>query len=170
VLAGFHQYLELYTPEWVDHLRGLADGATAAGYPIDYADALMLQWCTYAARDGLENPASRLDPGMKMPNAGKSRVPENFYVSNPSHETAEYLAELELLANGNCCSQAAATGSRMENVGETIVVSSWDWHFRYHDIKVIFPEDGNPYVASGKAGSITDGQFMNSAGCAGMFD
>jgi hypothetical protein len=170
VLAGMHQYLELYTPEWVDQLKGMADGCTAAGYPIDYADAIFLQWNTYAARDALKNPGSRLDPGDTMPHAGKSDVPENYFASDLSPESAEYLANVELMADGMCCTQCAATGSRMENAGETIVASAWDWHFRYEAILVVFPEDGNSYVMSGKIGSLGEGQFLNSAGCGGMFD
>lgn len=170
VLAGFHQYLERDYPALVDQLRGMADGATHAGYPIDYADAVMLQWITYAARDALRNPASRLDPGMKMPQAGRSRVPENYFAYDLSPESAEYLANLELMEDGNCCTQSAATGSRMKNEGQTIASSSWDWHYRYEAILVVFPEDGNAYVISGKIGSLGEGQYMNSAGVAGMFD
>lgn len=178
VLAGFHQYLERDTPEIVDQLCGMADGCTKAGYPIDYADAVMLQWCTYAARDALRNPASRLHKGAKMPKCGKSRVPENYYTYDLSPESAQYLANLELAADGNCCTQCAATLSRMKNEGETIVASSWDWHYRYEGILVVFPtehsgpkgEVGNAYVISGKIGSVGEGQFLNSAGCGGMFD
>lgn len=170
VLAGFHQYLERDTPEIVDQLRGMADGATAAGYPIDYADAVMLQWCTYAMRDAKANPDSRLDPGDTMPKAGKSRVPENYYAYNPSSsEVSEYLATLDMMA-ADCCTQCASTGTISKNAGETLVASAWDWHYRYMDIKVIFPEDGNAYVISGKIGSMGEGQWMNSAGCAAMFD
>lgn len=170
VLAGFHQYLERDTPEVVEQLRGMADGCTAAGHPIDYADAVMLQWCTYAARDALKNPASRLDPGMDMPNSGKSNVPENYFAYEISPESLQFVANVEELANGNCCTQCAATGSRMKNAGETIVASAWDWHYRYECILAVFPEDGNAYTIAGKIGSLGEGQFMNSAGCGGMFD
>lgn len=170
VLAGFHQYLERDTPEVVEHLKGMADGATAAGYPIDYADAVMLQWCTYAMRDAKANPASRLDPGVKMPKAGKSRVPEDYYAYDLSPEALEYLASLDEMMAADCCTQCASTGLANADPDETLVASAWDWHYRYMDIKVVFPDDGNAYVISGKTGSMGEGQWMNSAGAAAMFD
>jgi hypothetical protein len=154
----------------VDQLKGMADGATAAGYPIDYGDALVLQWCTYAMRDALNNPASRLDPSGDLPKAGKTRVPENYFTGNMTSDSAQFLANMEMLAEGNCCTQAGATGSRMIDSDETVVGSAWDWHYRYEGLLVVFPEDGNSYVIAGKIGSLGEGQFMNSAGCAGFFD
>jgi hypothetical protein len=171
VLAGFHQYMEIWTPEAVEQMKGMADGSTDAGYPIDYGEALLLQWCTYAMRDALNNPASRLDPSGDLPKAGKSRVPENYFAHNSLSADADaFLANLEMFEDGNCCTQCAATGSRMANTGETIVGSAWDWHFRYEAILAVFPDDGHSYTISGKIGSLGEGQWMNSAGCAAMFD
>jgi hypothetical protein len=39
------KFVEKYTPEWIDFMRGMADGATAAGFPADFEDIMLLN-CT----------------------------------------------------------------------------------------------------------------------------
>lgn len=35
-------FIRRYTPEWIDFMRGMADGATRAGYPMTYTDILLI--------------------------------------------------------------------------------------------------------------------------------
>ena len=44
-LKAIQFYIKTYTPEWIDFLRGMADGAAAAGQPFAYTDALLMN-CT----------------------------------------------------------------------------------------------------------------------------
>ncbi len=57
-------FVEKYTPEWIDFMRGMADGATAAGFPADFTDIMLLN-CT------LPDPESPVPP-----EAGKGAPPE----------------------------------------------------------------------------------------------
>lgn len=43
VLQGFQYFLDEHAPYLVEYFKGMADGVTDAGYPMSYADALMLQ-------------------------------------------------------------------------------------------------------------------------------
>lgn len=42
ILQGFQYYIKEHTPEFIDIFKGMADGSTAAGYPISYTDALLM--------------------------------------------------------------------------------------------------------------------------------
>jgi hypothetical protein len=44
-LKANQYYIKSYTPEWVDFMRGMADGAAAAGRPLTYTDVLLMN-CT----------------------------------------------------------------------------------------------------------------------------
>ncbi|KPK74359.1 MAG: hypothetical protein AMJ79_14380 [Phycisphaerae bacterium SM23_30] len=54
-LKANQHYIYEYTPELIDQLRGMADGATAAGYEMSYTDVLLLN-CT------LPNPKTSTYP------------------------------------------------------------------------------------------------------------
>jgi len=41
-LKGFQYYIEKYAPEYIDIFKGMADGSTAAGYPLTYTGALLM--------------------------------------------------------------------------------------------------------------------------------
>ena len=41
-LKGVQYYIEKYAPEQIEQMKGIADGATAAGYEVSYADVLLL--------------------------------------------------------------------------------------------------------------------------------
>lgn len=41
-LKGYHYYIRKYAPEIIEMMRGMADGATAAGYPLSYSDVLLM--------------------------------------------------------------------------------------------------------------------------------
>ena len=38
-------YIKEFTPEWLDLMKGMSDGATAAGYAVSYTDVLLIN-CT----------------------------------------------------------------------------------------------------------------------------
>ncbi len=44
-LKANQSFVVRYTPEWIDFMRGMADGATRAGYPVTYTDVMLLN-CT----------------------------------------------------------------------------------------------------------------------------
>jgi hypothetical protein len=56
-------FVKKYTPEWIDFMRGIADGATATGFPMDETDIMLLN-CTLP-----DQAASRLPAG-----AGKDEL------------------------------------------------------------------------------------------------
>lgn len=41
-LRANQSFIARYTPEWIDFMRGMADGATSAGYPMTYTDILLI--------------------------------------------------------------------------------------------------------------------------------
>lgn len=49
-LQANQHYIQKFTPEWIDFMRGMADGATAAGYPLTYQDVLLMN-CTLPRPD-----------------------------------------------------------------------------------------------------------------------
>jgi len=44
-LKANQYYIAKFTPQWIDMMRGISDGATAAGYPVSYIDVMLLN-CT----------------------------------------------------------------------------------------------------------------------------
>lgn len=44
-LRANQSFIKRYTPEWIDFMRGMADGASKAGYPMTYTDVLLMN-CT----------------------------------------------------------------------------------------------------------------------------
>jgi len=44
-LRANQSFIKRYTPEWIDFMRGMADGATRAGFPMTYIDILLMN-CT----------------------------------------------------------------------------------------------------------------------------
>lgn len=44
-LKANQHYIKEYTPEWIEFMRGMADGAVAKGYDINYSDILLMN-CT----------------------------------------------------------------------------------------------------------------------------
>jgi hypothetical protein len=48
ILKGFQYYVIEYAPYLIDHMIGIADGMTDAGYPTTYAEVLMMQ-CEWEA-------------------------------------------------------------------------------------------------------------------------
>ena len=44
-LKANQYYIAEFTPQWIDMMRGIADGATAAGYQVSYIDVMLLN-CT----------------------------------------------------------------------------------------------------------------------------
>ena len=54
-LRANQSFIKRYTPEWVDFMQGMAEGATRAGFPMTYTDVLLIN-CT------LPNPATSIYP------------------------------------------------------------------------------------------------------------
>lgn len=44
-LKANQYYIKKYTPEWIDFMKGMADGTAAAGRPVSYTDVLLMN-CT----------------------------------------------------------------------------------------------------------------------------
>jgi len=44
-LRANQSFVKRYTPEWIDFMKGMADGATKAGFPMTYTDVLLMN-CT----------------------------------------------------------------------------------------------------------------------------
>jgi len=44
-LQANQTFVRRYTPEWIDFMKGMADGASRAGYPMTYTDVLLMN-CT----------------------------------------------------------------------------------------------------------------------------
>jgi len=44
-LQANQSFIKRYTPEWIDFMRGMAEGASKAGFPMSYADILLMN-CT----------------------------------------------------------------------------------------------------------------------------
>lgn len=44
-LQANQTFVKRFTPEWIDFMRGMAEGATKAGYPMSYTDVLLMN-CT----------------------------------------------------------------------------------------------------------------------------
>ena len=64
MLKGNQHYIHRYTPENIDIMKGIADGATASGFPLSYTDVLLMN-CT------LPDPETATFP----PEAEKSFLP-----------------------------------------------------------------------------------------------
>lgn len=64
ILQGFQYYIREYTPEFIDIFKGMADGSTAAGYPISYADALLMnaEWDMEVATSEEANYPEPVEP------------------------------------------------------------------------------------------------------------
>ena len=41
-LQANQHYIKKFTPEWIEFMRGMADGSTTAGYPLTYRDVLLM--------------------------------------------------------------------------------------------------------------------------------
>ncbi|MBM3788975.1 MAG: hypothetical protein FJW35_01340 [Acidobacteria bacterium] len=41
-LKANQHYIRKHTPQWIDMMKGMADGASAAGFPMEYTDILLL--------------------------------------------------------------------------------------------------------------------------------
>jgi hypothetical protein len=41
-LRANQSFITRYTPEWIDFMRGMADGASRAGFPVSYTDVLLI--------------------------------------------------------------------------------------------------------------------------------
>ena len=54
-LQANQSFIKRYTPEWIDFMRGMAEGASKAGYPMSYTDILLMN-CT------LPNPKTSVFP------------------------------------------------------------------------------------------------------------
>jgi hypothetical protein len=54
-LRANQSFIKRYTPEWIDFMRGMAEGASKAGYPMTYTDILLMN-CT------LPNPKTSVFP------------------------------------------------------------------------------------------------------------
>jgi len=50
-LKGLQSYVIKYTPELIDQIKGIADGATSAGYEVSYTDVLLIN-CPYESLSG----------------------------------------------------------------------------------------------------------------------
>ena len=44
-LKANQHYIKKYTPQWIEFMRGMADGATAAGHQVSYIDVVLMN-CT----------------------------------------------------------------------------------------------------------------------------
>jgi len=64
MLKGNQFYIQKYTPENIEIMKGIADGATASGFQLSYTDVLLMN-CT------LPNPEASLFP----PNADRDSLP-----------------------------------------------------------------------------------------------
>jgi hypothetical protein len=116
-LKAFQWFIKQDTPEMIDFMKGMAEGATASGVPLTYQDVL-----AHMARQ------MRIAP---------------FVPTYPGTEPAG--SEGEVLSTKDHCSGFAAWGSATKD-GKLIASASGD-HFRMFDVTIIaFPQTGNNYI------------------------
>jgi hypothetical protein len=59
-LKGLQSYVIKYTPEAIDQIKGIADGATSAGYEVSYTDVLLIN-CPMESLSGSLPPGTQSD-------------------------------------------------------------------------------------------------------------
>jgi len=133
-LKAYEYYIKEYTPEAIEMMKGMAAGATAAGYDVSYTDALMLN-CMLRT----------LGPARRGP-------------VGPYPSGAE-----DIVLPDEGCSHWAAWGSTTTN-GKLICGDSADAIFDYQVAIIAFPHDGNNYMTVVNTGQLARHFSMNNNG------
>jgi hypothetical protein len=116
-LKAFQWHIKQDAPEFLDFMKGMAEGATAAGVPLSYRDIL-----AHMARQMHIAP---------------------FVPAYPATEPAG--SENEMLSEKDHCSGFAVWGSASKD-GKLLASASGD-HFRMFDVTIVaFPNTGNNYI------------------------
>ena len=136
-LEAFEGYIKQYAPEAITILKGMVDGAKAAGSNVTYKDALMLNWSS----------SSVSLPTRKTP-AGPGKITKSSGGATD--------------ADGGC-SHFCAWGSVTPD-GKLVCGDSSDQIFGYQVTLVMFPDQGNAYVSTALAGDLARHPAFNNKG------
>lgn len=129
-LKANQHYIKKYTPECLEIMKGMSDGATAAGYPISYTDVLLLN-CTLPKPEISTYPAGaekdELPPkrGCSVCSAWGSTTKDGRLIGMDTLDSGEALYGVVIVAfpdNGNnyiCGAQVGEIGDHflMNNKG-----------------------------------------------------
>ncbi len=129
-LKANQHYIEKYTPQWIAFMRGMADGATAAGHPISYVDVVLMN-CTLPKPETSKYPAGAekddLPPkkGCSVGSAWGSATKDGRLIGMDTLDSGEALYGVIIIAfpdEGNntiCGAQAGEIGDHflMNNKG-----------------------------------------------------
>ncbi len=128
-IKAIQYYIRKFTPEAIDQIKGIADGATAAGHSVSYADVLLLN-CRLPDPVKTPFPADAekeiVPPkGCSVCSAWGSATRDGKLIGMDSHDIGDALFQLIIVAfpdNGNhyiCGAQAGEIGDHflMNNKG-----------------------------------------------------
>lgn len=134
MLKGFQYYIAEYAPEEIEQMKGMAAGATDAGYDVSYTDIMLintfmeLMWAPPTTPTvTYPSPVSDLPPGC-----------------------SGWAAWGSTTVNGHLI------GGIMRDLGP------YPW--LYQVTLVAFPDEGNAYVGTVMAGHLAENFFMNDKG------
>ena len=128
-LKAAQHYIKKYTPQWIDFMRGMADGSAAAGHPVSYIDVVLMN-CTLPKPETSTYPAGaekdRLPPkGCSVCSAWGSATRDGRLIGMDTLDSGEALYGVIIVAfpdEGNhyvCGAQAGEIGDHflMNNKG-----------------------------------------------------
>ena len=128
-LKGMEHYVKKYTPEAIEQMKAMVEGAAAEGCKVSYTDILLI-------------------------NCGAKRIAS--HIERPSGSNTDDLSPTE-------CSVFAAWGSATRD-GKFVFGDSKDSDFDYMVVLVVFPDQGNAYMAGVRAGELSEHFAFNNRG------
>jgi len=161
-LQAFQYYVKKWTPEIINELIGMAEGATDAGYPMSYIDTLLIQTGPWF-RFGLSPTATIPSPLEPLPPKEYKYNPPPRYEPGKRHGTSIHNEILETeTAHG--CSRWAAWGKATKD-GKLVCGNSFDGGLGKQLNYIAFPDRGYPFIAcSYWFGEIIRHPAMNTEG------
>ncbi|HUV57030.1 MAG TPA: C45 family autoproteolytic acyltransferase/hydrolase [Dehalococcoidales bacterium] len=135
IIKGLQYYVLEYTPELVDFFKGMADGSTDAGYPLTYADCLLMsfEW-----------------------DIGPAASPEANFPSS---------SLLEDLPPEGRCSTFATWGKETSEGQLVAMQTVDDLASGELAIKIFLPDEGNHFISGGgEFGKISLSWLINDKG------
>jgi len=134
MLKGFQYYIAQYAPEEIEQMKGMAAGATHAGYDVSYTDIMLIN--------------SFMELMWAPPTTPTVTYPSP--VSELPPECSGWAAWGSTTANGHLI------GGIMRDLGP------YPW--LYQVTLVAFPDEGNAYIGTVMAGHLAENFFMNDKG------
>ncbi|MBA7498490.1 hypothetical protein ES704_01227 [subsurface metagenome] len=164
-LQGFQYYIKKYTPELIDEMIGIANGATAAGFKTSYADILVVNCDPYFGGVSNDDPKpSPLDevPPKEYQIKYEIKIEESTSLNLPDYSNAVASVGDEL--NDESCSRWAVWGDATKD-GKLLCGDSLDGAGQRLFTYIGFPDEGNAFIAvADYYGDISINPHMNNKG------